>query len=173
MTVPGDTLADRFTALVEVNAGDVLGYLARRTDQPADAADALAAVLAIAWEKSARMPEDAESGRRWLFVIARHVLANLGRRRQRKRANELPEFPEVIAAIQVHDDALDVRDAVRQLAPKYREIVMLVHWDGFSLADAAAVCGIRASTARTRYSRARDQLRTTLAPLRPASAARR
>jgi RNA polymerase sigma-70 factor (ECF subfamily) len=37
-----------------------------------------------------------------------------------------------------------------------------VHWDGFSVAEAAALLGIPASTARGRHQRAKDDLRAAL-----------
>lgn len=39
---------------------------------------------------------------------------------------------------------------------------MLVHWDGFSIADAARLLSINNSTARTRYGRALRRLERTL-----------
>jgi RNA polymerase sigma-70 factor (ECF subfamily) len=61
------------------------------------------------------------------------------------------------------DEGAEVRDAISALHPDLAELVRLVHWDGFSLADAAAVVGIPASTARGRYQRAKDELRVALA----------
>ncbi|MBN0038924.1 hypothetical protein JN535_01895 [Cellulosimicrobium cellulans] len=55
-----------------------------------------------------------------------------------------------------------MRAAVVQLPARQRELVRLVHWDGFTLAQAAEVAGIRASTARTHYARARVALETQL-----------
>ena len=53
----------------------------------------------------------------------------------------------------------EVRKLVLDLPDRYRELVMLVHWDGFSIAEAAQMLGLGQSTARTRYARARDRLR--------------
>ena len=39
---------------------------------------------------------------------------------------------------------------------------MLVHWDGFTLADAAGLLGLNASTARSRYAAARQTLKEAL-----------
>jgi len=40
-----------------------------------------------------------------------------------------------------------------------REIIMLVHCDGFTLVDAGRLLRLRATTARSRYHRARNRLR--------------
>ena len=49
-----------------------------------------------------------------------------------------------------------------RLPDAQRELVMLVHWDGLSIAEAAGVLGLNPSTARSRYSAAREQLRSAL-----------
>ena len=62
---------------------------------------------------------------------------------------------------------IEVRDAVSRLTPELRELVGLIHWDGFSISDAAGIIGIPASTARTRYQVARKQLARSLDPIAP------
>ncbi|WP_416347684.1 RNA polymerase sigma factor, partial [Cryobacterium sp. 10I1] len=57
---------------------------------------------------------------------------------------------------------LDVRRALEVLPRNQRELIRLVHWDGFSIIDAARISGIRESTARGRYQRAKAQLRVHL-----------
>lgn len=59
-------------------------------------------------------------------------------------------------------DANAVRDAVFRLLPEHREIVMLVHWDGFSISDAAMVLDLNPSTARSHYAAARTTLQNAL-----------
>jgi len=60
------------------------------------------------------------------------------------------------------DEGADVRDAIARLSPEQAELVRLIHWDGFTITDAGQFLGINPSTARTRYQRARDDLRTAL-----------
>lgn len=70
----------------------------------------------------------------------------------------MPAVPAAPAA----DDGGDVRDAIARLTPELAEIVQLVHWDGFTLAEAAIIMDCPASTARARYARAKEQLRAML-----------
>ena len=56
----------------------------------------------------------------------------------------------------------DVRDAVRRLPEHLRELVMLVHWDRFTLVEAAELMNINSSTARSRYAAARLALQEAL-----------
>jgi RNA polymerase sigma-70 factor, ECF subfamily len=39
---------------------------------------------------------------------------------------------------------------------------MLIHWDGFTIVEAAELLGLNASTARSRYAAARQILREAL-----------
>ena len=68
--------------------------------------------------------------------------------------------PEYVS--QAADDGAEVRDAVRRLEPELGELIRLVHWDGFSIADAGQVLGLPPSTARGHYQRAKEQLRAAL-----------
>ena len=64
------------------------------------------------------------------------------------------------------DQGLELRDAIDRLDGDLAELVRLVHWDGFTLAEAAVLLDIPSSTARGRYQRARKALQHALAPLR-------
>jgi len=60
------------------------------------------------------------------------------------------------------DHGLEVRDAIARLDPELAELVRLVHWDGFSLGEVAALEGIPASTVRSRYAHAKRELAVAL-----------
>jgi RNA polymerase sigma-70 factor (ECF subfamily) len=133
-------------------------------DSSADAADLLGDTLLVAWRRVRDIPTDPQRARMWLFVVARNVLANAdrGRRRRERLAAKLGEELLARPLPPPDEDALAVREAVAALPPDLRELVRLVHWDGFSLAEAAKLTGTSASTARTRYSRARSLLAESL-----------
>ena len=57
---------------------------------------------------------------------------------------------------------MDLVEAVEALPVELAELVRLVHWDGFSLTEAAELVGVGSSTARSRYARARELLREAL-----------
>lgn len=72
-------------------------------------------------------------------------------------------------------DAAERAEAVRAvsaLPPELKELVTLVHWEGLSIIDAGKVCGVSASTARSRYARARFLLRESLAEVAEPARAR-
>ncbi|WP_432536219.1 RNA polymerase sigma factor [Kineococcus arenarius] len=149
--------------VAQTNADDVLSYLERRTADAQDAADVLGETLLVAVRRVDQVPRQDEQARMWLFAVARNVLANHVRSHQR-RDLLLHRLAQEVAAQQRlqpsgSEGAVEVvRAAVAALPPVQRELVMLVHWDGFSLTDAATVTGVSASTARSRYARARALL---------------
>ncbi len=149
--------------LLEATSGDLLAYFSRRVRCPEDAADLLAETLLIAWRRLDAWPASPERRRMWLFGIATNVLRNHRRAGVRRTA-----LAERLRAVLERSTPADlgsehaVRDAVFRLPEAQRELVMLVHWDGFTLADAAELVGTNPSTARSRYAAARAALRSAL-----------
>lgn len=137
---------------------DLLGYFVRRLDNREDAADALSETLIVIWRKQRSLPDDLEGRRRYAFGIARKVLAaaHRGRLKHRDIADAL-HAELLIAGDPPVDDGLE--DALAQLSESDRELVLLVAWEGFGVAEAGAVLGLKPEAARARYSRARARLR--------------
>jgi RNA polymerase sigma-70 factor (ECF subfamily) len=161
--VSADRTEAVLTDVLTSTAPDLLRYLERRLD-PHDAADALGDVLLAAWRRVADLPETGHEARLWLFGIARHTVSTTRRGRSRRDglAERVHREPAP-AGEPGADRGVEVRDAIDRLEPDLAELVRLVHWDGFALADAARVLDLPASTVRSRYRRARDLLRAELA----------
>lgn len=148
-------------AALKANSVDLLHYFERRTDRDA-AADLLAETMLTAWKREQNHADGAEAVRMWLFGIARNVLNNSerGQRRRYRLASKLKSMLRADDSSHAADEGAEVRDAVRRLEPELGELVRLVHWDGFSIADAGQVLGLPPSTARGHYQRAKEELRT-------------
>lgn len=145
------------------NGGRLLGFFANRVDSPDDAADLVGDVFLVAWRRHRQIPDDPDEARMWLFGVARRVLANHRRGRHRRDALDARIRERIAVAIEPDDvHRIEVRAAVRALPDPLGELVGLVHWDGFSLDEAARLLGIPASTARSRHARARELLRAAL-----------
>lgn len=159
---------DWIAVVVNDNADDLLRYLRRRVNQPEDAADLLGRVLLALWENGARVPTSDTDARMWCFGIARNVLREHYRHTAKRLAlaDELREhlhgsaLPENAAdtTAEARMRAVTVRRAVASLDRRSRELITLVHWDGFTIAEAARLLSMNGSTARTRYGRALQRL---------------
>lgn len=159
MTTPASGASATLTAV----APDLLTYFRRRVGDD-HAPDLLAETLTTAWRRAALLPRESEGARMWLFGIARNTLLNHERseRRRNRLADRVRSVLADADAAPGADDGLEVRDAVARLDPLLAELVRLVHWEGFTLAQAAVVLGLPASTVRNHYQRAKAELRSTL-----------
>jgi RNA polymerase sigma-70 factor (ECF subfamily) len=141
----------------------LLGYFVRRVEVAEDAADLVNETLIAAWNASARAPTDGEAARMWVFGVARNILLHHDRTQRRRDAlTSRLALAIGVARVPDHDEALDVRSAVAALPDDLAELVRLVHWDGFTIEEAATLLEIPASTARGRHARAKQLLRERL-----------
>jgi RNA polymerase sigma-70 factor, ECF subfamily len=97
----------------------------------------------------------------WLFTILRNQFHDSFRRRRR----EVEDPDGVIAGTLFcapeqdgHLDLQDMRTALARLPVDQREALLLVAAEGFRYEDAAAVCGVRIGTIKSRINRARRRL---------------
>ncbi|HEY9323310.1 MAG TPA: RNA polymerase sigma factor [Agromyces sp.] len=152
----------RLTAALTEASPDLLAYLQRRVGVD-DAPDLLGETMVVAWRRASDLPGDPERARMWLFGIARKTLLNhaRGERRRWALADRIRSHT-TDAAAPAADEGAEVRDALDRLDTDLAELVRLVHWERLSLVQAAELLGIPDSTARTRYDRAKDQLRAAL-----------
>jgi RNA polymerase sigma-70 factor (ECF subfamily) len=146
-------------------APDLLAYFERRVQPREDAADLLGEVMIQAWRRVDAVPSDLEHRRMWLFTIAHNVLFNHVRT-NRRRSALTERIRQQLADEPTHDhsEVAALRDVVRRLPEGQRELVMLIHWDGFSIREAAELLGLNPSTARSRYAAAREALQRALEP---------
>jgi RNA polymerase sigma-70 factor (ECF subfamily) len=149
----------RFEELYRQYAGRVRAYALRRID-PSLADDVVADVFLIAWRRLSELPPDPLP---WLLGTARRVLAN--RRRGEQRAHALRDrLGSQRRPSEAAPAALDhrVAAALSELGQRDRELLMLIAWEGLSVAEAAVVLGARAGTVAVRLHRARQRFAQAL-----------
>ena len=155
----------RLTVALRVSSDDLLRYFLRRLDHE-DAADALADVMTTAWTHVDTVPGEPDEARMWLFGVAHNVLLHTYRgNARRSRLADRMRNELALRNAPAADSGAEIRDAIDRLDSDLAELVRLIHWDGFSIVDAARLLEIPASTARGRYQRAKDALRETLASI--------
>lgn len=164
MTAARERLRARFELVVELHGEALLSYFLRRTETKEDAADLLSETFLTIWRRARSIPLQDEEARMWMFGVARNTLSNHRRSRIRHRllSEKLARELHVAPAVPDTETALAVRQAISSLPPDLAELIQLVHWDGFTIAEVATLVGIPAPTARSRYARARLLLRTVM-----------
>lgn len=141
----------------------LLAYALRRVDQPPDAADVVADTFLVAWRRVDDLPPGDEA-RLWLFGVARKVVFNQRRSRQRRDRLGLRLRHELETRI-VPDSSdgaaerITVRAALTRLGELDREVLTLTIWEELEPREIAEVLGVSAQAVRTRLSRARARLR--------------
>lgn len=156
--------AAAITELVEREAPRVLDYFVRRVASHEDAADLLGDTLVVVWRKERSAPRESTEARMWMFGIARRVLSqhHRGAKRRHNLSARLALELRHVEIHQTNDVHEEVRDALRTLSESDQEIIRLVYWDGFTLAEAAHLLGMNAATVRSRHARARTALHAHL-----------
>jgi RNA polymerase sigma-70 factor (ECF subfamily) len=150
----------RFEGLFVSYIEDMTAYASWRARSAADVQDAVAEVFLTAWRRLDDVPAG-DAARVWLYATARRVIANQRRSSRRwdalhlRLAEEaLPAEPAVAAS-----EAALVREVLRSLGPRDREVLLLAEWEGLSATEIAKVVGCRPVTARGRLHRARQRFR--------------
>ncbi|GAA2633055.1 sigma-70 family RNA polymerase sigma factor [Actinomadura fulvescens] len=160
---------DRFEQLYREHHDEVLRYAARQAG-PEHAADIAAETFTIAWRRIDDVPDGAALP--WLYVVARNLIANQGRRDARRR--EVPEPFDSTHAHPVepdHADSVHRREAaltaLRGLSDDDRTMIRLIGWEGMDRGRVATALGVSPGAATVRLHRTRKRLRELLDPRRP------
>jgi RNA polymerase sigma-70 factor (ECF subfamily) len=130
----------RFREIFEATYPVVARYARHRGLSGQDLEDLLSATYEVAWRRFDRVP-DGEQALPWLLTVALHHLRNHRRRVVRDRGL-IERLPPPRTALPPSDPLVswrDIRRALEQLSGDDRELVLLIAWDGLSVADAAAV----------------------------------
>ncbi len=108
--------------------------------------------------------------RAWLLAIVRNAALTHLRRLGRRRLDQPLEQAEPVAspdddpevALMRAAGRQEVRRAVDQLAPEFREVILLREMQGLSYREMAERIGVPQGTIMSRLARAREQLRRAL-----------
>jgi RNA polymerase sigma-70 factor (ECF subfamily) len=156
------------------HVGAVSKFIARRVDDPYQAADLTAEIFiaAIGSAHTYRPASGSQLG--WLYGIARNVLSSDRRRtvREREAAGRFAgrrlldedDITRLEERIDAESAARSAYAALASLADSERAVLELVAIDGLAVKDAAAALGISPNTARVRLHRARRSARSALGP---------
>lgn len=154
---------DWFDRLFQRHHASLLAYCVRRAG-PADGQDATSEVFSIAWRRRADVPSgDAEI--RWLYGVARNVVSHHWRSARRKRrlaekvgaVRSLP-VPGPDTVVIERSEYATIRQAIAELRPADREVLLLSAWEGLSHREIAGVVGCSQAAVDKRMVRAKARL---------------
>lgn len=163
---------DAQAELVERHLPMIYNLAHKLARTPEDAADAAQEVFLRAF--SALDAFDVErSFRSWLCAIAWNYVRDLGRRAKHRRARSLNEdegglepfdrrSPSPLESASVEERRLRVREALEELEPQAKAILVLRDLEGMSYEDIAASFGCSLGTVKSRLHRARMGLKERL-----------
>jgi RNA polymerase sigma-70 factor (ECF subfamily) len=117
-----------------------------------------------------RTPHRFDPARGALRAFLLGIARNLALKHWRAEHRFEPLDDDAVVAEPIDLDRGDIGDmvgrAVRALRPLQREVVILIEYEGLTLAEVARAVDADVGTVKSRLHRARENLRRTLAPLR-------
>ena len=157
------------TSVEELHAtygGALFVYAVRRLGDREAAEEVVQDTLLRAWRAGHRYDPDQGSMGAWLFAIARNLVTDRHRRRAaRPRAVRELEDGDVPLSEGDVDRVIEtwqLADGLARLSPDHREAIVLVHYRGLSVAEAAAELDVPPGTVKSRVHYGLRALRLAL-----------
>jgi RNA polymerase sigma-70 factor (ECF subfamily) len=141
-------------ALYREHAGPLLAYVLRLVAGDRQRAeDVVQETLIRAWKNAGQLNRATGSVRPWLVTVARRIVID-GHRSRQARPQEVDPSPlEVMPAEDEIDKALwlmTLSDALDDLTPAHREVLVETYFKGRTVNEAAEALGIPSGTVRSR-----------------------
>ena len=164
--------------LLAEQAPRIARFAARMCKNRADAEEVVQETLIAAARTLPNFRGDAAIST-WMYTIARSFCIKQRRRgRTVRQADTSLDDPQSHAALTLSDDhdrpdrelgerelGQAVEDAIGELAPMYREVLVLRDVEGLSAAEVAETLGLRVDAVKSRLHRARIAVRDRLSPM--------
>ncbi len=160
--------ADAFEQLVEAYREPVFRLALRMCGNAADAEEAAQEAFIAAWRGLPNFRGESKFST-WLYQLASHAAIDLLRREKRQIAaeditevNAPDNAPDPQQRVEQSEQRQAVRDAIWQLTPEYRQIVVLRFLQELSYEEIGTALKLPVGTVKSRLNRARSQLKEIL-----------
>jgi RNA polymerase sigma-70 factor (ECF subfamily) len=147
--------------LYDAAAPSLYGLALWRTASEDDAADVVQDVFVRVVEQGARLAK-VRNPRAWLLTVTRRAAVDVTRRRSRRAADSLDDYPFLAAADDHGErllDAAQVSALLSALPESFREVIYLKHFAGCTFAEIGDIVGVPKFTAASRYRNGIQKLR--------------
>jgi RNA polymerase sigma-70 factor (ECF subfamily) len=157
-----------FAELYDVYVDHIYRYAYYRTANRSDAEDLTEQVFLQAWAAIERFRWQGKPFVAWLYAVAHNLVVDW--RRRTRRADSLDddnnpidvESPSAARAMSQWIDADLLADAIRDLTPEQRQVIILKFLDGFDTRQIAQMMDKQEGTIRALQLRALQRLRRQL-----------
>lgn len=159
-----DERAELLQALHDEHAPDLWRYVVRLTGDPQLASDVVQETLLRAWRKPGSLARGHTSPRAWLFTVARNLVIDNQRSAHTRREIPHDDVPDARSADNT-DAVLDswlVADALAQLSPEHRTVIVHAFYGRRPIAEIAAELDVPPGTVKSRLHYGLRALRLAL-----------
>lgn len=125
-----------------------------------DAEDVTQTVFLKAWEKKPDF-RDADHEIAWILTTTRNQCKDIHKSFYRRKRADLENAPEPQVTLETQMDS-EIWEALQSLTEKYRMVLYLYYYEGYSVRELSVILGRRESTLQTQLATGRKQIKSLL-----------
>ena len=125
-----------------------------------DAEDVTQTVFLKAWEKKTDF-RDADHEIAWILTTTRNQCKDIHKSFYRRKRADLENAPEPQVTLETQMDS-EIWEALQSLAEKYRMVLYLYYYEGYSVRELSVILRRRESTLQTQLATGRKQMKSLL-----------
>ena len=125
-----------------------------------DAEDVTQTVFLKAWEEKPDF-RDADHEIAWILTTTRNQCKDIHKSFYRRKRADLENAPEPQVTLETQMDS-EIWEALQSLAEKYRMVLYLYYYEGYSVRELSVILRRRESTLQTQLATGRKQMKSLL-----------
>lgn len=125
-----------------------------------DAEDVTQTVFLKAWEKKPDF-RDSDHEIAWILTTTRNQCKDIHKSFYRRKRTDLENAPEPQVTLETQMDS-EIWEALQSLTEKYRMVLYLYYYEGYSVRELSVILGRRESTLQTQLATGRKQMKSLL-----------